>query len=77
VGQDIDLTKLDQNSIVSRNHAEIFFENGRYWIKDLGSKNGTFLNGQKILSRPVALRTNDVLHFGSAKRGVKLIFTCK
>ncbi len=74
VEQDIDLTPLDQNSVVSRNHAVIFLREGHYWINDSGSKNGTFINGQQIFGQPVALRTNDVLHFGSIKRGVKLIF---
>ncbi len=74
VEQDIDLTPLDQNSVVSRNHAVIFYKEGNYWINDSGSKNGTFINGQQIFGFPVALKTHDVLHFGSIKRGVKLIF---
>jgi len=77
VEQDIDLTPLDQNSVVSRNHAVIFIKEGNYWINDLGSKNGTFINDQEIIGQPVALRTNDVLHFGSTKRGVKLIFVLR
>lgn len=74
IEQDIDLTPLDQNSVVSRNHAVIVYRSGHYWINDLGSKNGTFVNGRQIFGQPVALKKNDVLHFGSEKRGVKLIF---
>jgi len=74
MGQDIDLTPLDQNSVVSRNHAVINYRTGQYWINDLGSKNGTFVNGNQIFGQPVALRKNDVLYFGSEKHGVKLIF---
>lgn len=74
VEQDIDLTPLDQQSVVSRNHAAIIFRAGQYWINDLDSKNGTFVNGTQIFGQPVPLRKNDVLHFGSEKRGVKLIF---
>jgi len=33
---------------VSRKHAEIYFEGGRYWVKDLGSTNGTFLNETRL-----------------------------
>jgi predicted component of type VI protein secretion system len=33
---------------VSRYHAQIHHEGDRYIIKDLGSKNGTFVNGQRI-----------------------------
>ena len=33
---------------VSRRHAEIYVEQGRYYLRDLGSKNGTYVNGQPI-----------------------------
>lgn len=74
VDQDIDLSPLDLNSVVSRNHAAINFRGGQYWIRDVGSKNGTFINGRQVFSQEVPLRPNDVLYFGSEKRGVKLIF---
>lgn len=74
VEQDIDLSPLDKNSVVSRNHAVITYSYGQFWINDLGSKNGTFVNGRQIFAQRVVLKTNDVVHFGSEKRGVKLIF---
>lgn len=33
---------------VSKVHAEVTFEEGRWWLSDLQSLNGTFLNGQRI-----------------------------
>lgn len=33
---------------VSRRHAVIEFRHGRYWVRDLGSTNGTLLNGQRV-----------------------------
>ena len=33
---------------VSRRHAEVRREEGTYWIVDLGSTNGTELNGRRI-----------------------------
>jgi signal transduction histidine kinase/pSer/pThr/pTyr-binding forkhead associated (FHA) protein len=36
------------DSETSRNHALIEFRDGNYWIKDLGSSNGTFVNDQRI-----------------------------
>ncbi|MCB8984531.1 MAG: VWA domain-containing protein [Ardenticatenaceae bacterium] len=33
---------------VSRRHASINFENGRYYLIDLKSSNGTFVNGQRL-----------------------------
>lgn len=37
-----------ENPYVSRNHAQILYENGQYLLVDLGSSNGTFLEGKKL-----------------------------
>ena len=34
----------------SRRHAEIFFQEGAWKVKDLGSRNGTYVDGQKLES---------------------------
>lgn len=52
---------------VSRNHAAIRKQDdGTYLLMDLGSSNGTFLNGQR-LSRPVALRNGWIIEVGLQK----------
>lgn len=33
---------------VGREHAKLRFEGGRFWIYDLGSKNGTYVNNHKV-----------------------------
>src|SRR5689334_1198855 len=33
---------------VSHRHARLWFEDGRYWIEDLGSRNDTLLDGERI-----------------------------
>jgi hypothetical protein len=43
---------------VSRYHAEVHREGGQYVIKDLGSKNGTLVNGRRITT-PTALSDGD------------------
>ena len=48
---------------VSRHHARLWFENGRWWLTDLQSTSGTLVNGTRIL-QPVALNEGDVIHFG-------------
>jgi predicted component of type VI protein secretion system len=50
---------------VSRNHARIFYEGGHYWIKDLGSANGTTVNGKKVVLQMLA--NSDTIVFGDAK----------
>jgi len=51
--------KLNQPS-VSRRHAEIVVAGGKALVNDLGSHNGTTLNGTKV-SEPVELKFGDVL----------------
>jgi hypothetical protein len=50
---------------VSRRHAELFVEGGRWLLRDLGSSNGTWLNGRRIVESEV--RPGDVLHLGGAR----------
>lgn len=37
-----------EDDAVSREHAKIRYEGGRFWIYDLGSRNGTFINNHKV-----------------------------
>lgn len=39
---------------VSRYHAHIRWHNGEYWISDVGSLNGTYVNGVQVESLPLA-----------------------
>jgi FHA domain len=47
---DIDLDTDDPEAKVSRRHARITLSNGQYFVEDLGSTNGTFINRGKRLS---------------------------
>jgi ABC-type multidrug transport system ATPase subunit/pSer/pThr/pTyr-binding forkhead associated (FHA) protein len=55
---------------VSRRHAQVMFRDGRYFIKDAGSKNGVRINGEKI-SGERALANGDEIELAV---GVKLKF---
>jgi hypothetical protein len=48
---------------ISRKHARLTFQGGKYVIEDLGSTNGTFVNGQRLAS-PVVLKSGDVVSLG-------------
>jgi len=50
---------------VSRRHARFFMQNDNIFVEDLGSTNGTFLNGERI-SSPQQLRKGDVITFGES-----------
>ncbi|SIT35843.1 FHA domain containing protein [Paraburkholderia ribeironis] len=49
---------------LSRRHARIFTEHGAAYVADLGSKNGTTLNGAPVRQTPARLRAGDQLCFG-------------
>jgi diguanylate cyclase (GGDEF)-like protein len=38
---------------VSRRHASVTLEGGQAWLKDLGSQNGTFVDGQRVEALPL------------------------
>jgi FHA domain/Domain of unknown function (DUF1707) len=50
---------------VSRRHAELRFEEGRWMVRDLGSSNGTYVNGRWVTEAEV--RRGDVVHFGGCE----------
>lgn len=58
---DVDIAVLD--NAVSMVHAEIYWEDNRWWVNDLGSTNGTFVDGRRI-EAPVALERDQVVTFG-------------
>lgn len=48
---------------VSRDHAIIVSDSGKFFVEDQGSKHGTFVNGERIQKK--ALQRNDRLEFGA------------
>jgi hypothetical protein len=53
------------NSNISRHHAEIAFRDGKFVVTDLGSSNGTTINGQKI-DGETALNDGDFITLGNS-----------
>lgn len=63
---DVDLDADDPEAKVSRRHARITLRNGEYFVEDLGSTNGTFVNRGKRMppGQQQALRENDEIIVG-------------
>jgi hypothetical protein len=51
--------------LLSRRHARIFYEQGDIYLVDLGSRNGTRLNGQQLAGQPQRLMHGDEILFGN------------
>lgn len=75
-GEDISIGREPGNSVVindaeiSRRHSHIQLRSGAYVVEDLGSTNGTFVNGIR-LSGPHALKAGDEISLGEQ---IKLVF---
>lgn len=54
---------LPDDTFVSQVHARVFQREGAVWIEDLGSTNGSFLNGQRLTAATQA-RRGDRVRFG-------------
>ena len=52
-----------KDEAASRQHAKVYVADGLWWVEDLGSANGTSLNGSRITSRK-RLRNNDKIGIG-------------
>src|ERR1019366_8435199 len=63
VGRKVDRDLVIADPRVSREHAQIVAEDGEFFVVDLGSKHGTFVNGEKVDRHK--LQRNDRLEFGA------------
>ncbi|KAG6831359.1 hypothetical protein H0H87_005370 [Tephrocybe sp. NHM501043] len=57
------------SKVLSRQHAEVWEDGGKIYIKDVKSSNGTFINGERlspegIESEPNELKNDDIVEFG-------------
>ena len=73
IGRNRNCQIVINNNTVSKDHAIIEFdEDYNCTIKDLNSSNGTYVNGEKLKTTPMRLRTGDKIQFG--KYEVDFIF---
>jgi hypothetical protein len=68
IGRGLNNDIILEDTRVSRHHAQLRYRSRRFWVADLSSTNGTFINGERITER--ALRGSDILSLG----GLELTF---
>jgi serine phosphatase RsbU (regulator of sigma subunit) len=65
VGRAPDRDLVLSHPFVSRKHAEIVFEDGAFFVVDVASRHGTYVNGIRVERQ--RLTTKDAIHFGSVE----------
>ncbi|MBX3279844.1 MAG: SpoIIE family protein phosphatase [Acidobacteria bacterium] len=55
-----------EDPFTSRLHAEVRRQGDNFWLSDLGSANGTYLNGQRVAA-PLQLRDRDRIRLGETE----------
>lgn len=71
-----------KSKVVSRRHCEFWYEDGKWYIKDVKSSSGTFLNHIRLSppgqeSKPFPVNDGDVVQLGiDFKGGEEMIFRC-
>ena len=58
---------------VSRTHGSLYFESGKFWVKDKGSSNGTFLNNERLGKMERKLEHGDILRLGTIGPDTKCV----
>lgn len=71
IGRTADCDVLLDEDTVSKHHARVTWARRRAQVEDLGSSNGTKVNGTRLRANtPLSLKDNDALDFG----GVRVLF---
>jgi DNA-binding winged helix-turn-helix (wHTH) protein len=63
IGRDLDVDVQLESSLISRHHARISLDGANVSIEDLGSRNGTFVQGRRV-DAPMQLEHGDVIRIG-------------
>ncbi|MBI1293054.1 SpoIIE family protein phosphatase [bacterium] len=71
IGRSVSNTIQIVDRRMSRNHAEIHLSAGRLTLRDLGSRNGTLVNGVQV-SHPLELAHNDRIQIGDSIMRIEL-----
>ncbi len=71
-----------KSKVVSRRHCEFWYEEGKWYIRDVKSSSGTFLNHIRLSppgteSKPFPVNDGDIVQLGiDFKGGEEMIFRC-
>lgn len=76
IGRDPNNKIFLPDETISAQHGRIYFSDQHWWINDLNSTNGTYLNDE-IIDRPCVLTDGDILMLGQVKFSIQIINTIR
>src|SRR6266571_4118020 len=72
LGRNTDCTIPLAGKQVRRQHAHFYFEGGQYFVQDIGSSNGTYVNGKRIPAHhPTPINEGDTFQIGPYLFGLR------
>ena len=71
VGRDKSCDLMLDEKTVSAEHARLSYHHGNWWVEDLQSRNGTFLN-LELLAAQAVLTSGDELQVGQVKLRIEI-----
>jgi pSer/pThr/pTyr-binding forkhead associated (FHA) protein len=66
IGRDPNCKIHIQDETVSSQHVRLYYHDNNWWINDLNSTNGTFLN-EEMIAHPCVITENDEVRIGQVK----------
>jgi pSer/pThr/pTyr-binding forkhead associated (FHA) protein len=71
IGRDTNCDLAVMDEALSAHHARIIFHHGQWWLEDLNSTNGTFLNHEKLIV-PAVVITGDEFKCGNTLFNIRI-----
>jgi pSer/pThr/pTyr-binding forkhead associated (FHA) protein len=69
VGRDPSCDLHIDDQMISARHALLSYHHEQWWVEDINSRNGTYLN-DILVDEPMVITTSDVLRFGNVEQKV-------
>lgn len=71
IGRDPKCDLNVQDETVSSLHARVAYHHNQWWIEDMQSTNGTFLNDERVFT-PIVIISGDELRLGNARLMIEI-----
>jgi len=72
IGRDPQCQLRPASPMISKRHCALIEKDGKYYLKDFGSTNGSFVNGNQVTNNAVELKNGDKLKIGPLQFDVRL-----